>query len=76
MGQPDTVAHSPGEECAYYSLLKDFWKSVPWSMSERYYVCYDEGKVATFGSYDGDGLGDNARRAGVRHSTRPILSGP
>ena len=52
MGQPDTVTHSPGHECAYYSLLKDFWSRVPWSVSERYYVCYDEGKVASFGKVD------------------------
>jgi hypothetical protein len=52
MGQPDTVAHSPGTECAYYSLLKDFWSRVPWSVSERYYVCYDQGKVETFGKVD------------------------
>ena len=52
MGQPETVAHSPGKECAYYSLLKDFWSRVPWSVSERYYVCYDEGKVASFGKVD------------------------
>ena len=49
MGQPDTVAHSPGQECAYYSLLKDFWSRVPWSLSDRYYVCYDDGKVESFG---------------------------
>jgi SmpA / OmlA family len=52
MGQPDTVAYSPGKECAYYSLLKDFWSRVPWSVSERYYVCYDEGKVESFGKVD------------------------
>jgi outer membrane protein assembly factor BamE (lipoprotein component of BamABCDE complex) len=53
MGAPDTVAHSPGKECAYYSLLKDFWSRVPWSLSDRYYVCFDDGKVATFGKADG-----------------------
>ncbi len=52
MGPPDTVAYSPGKECAYYSLLKDFWRRVPWSISERYYVCYDEGKVESFGKVD------------------------
>lgn len=52
MGAPDTVAYSPGKECAYYSLLKDFWRRVPWSVSERYYVCYDEGKVESFGKVD------------------------
>ena len=53
MGAPDTVTHAPGKECAYYFLLKDFWSRVPWSVSERYYVCYDEGKVASFGRVDG-----------------------
>ena len=52
MGPPETVAHSPGNECAYYSLLKDFWSRVPWSLSDRYYVCYDDGKVASFGKVD------------------------
>ena len=31
MGQPIAVSHSPGKECAYYELLKDFWSRVPWS---------------------------------------------
>jgi hypothetical protein len=53
MGVPETVAHAPGNECAYYSLLKDFWSRVPWSLSDRYYVCYDDGKVASFGKVDG-----------------------
>jgi len=52
MGPPDTVAHAPGKECAYYSLLKDFWSRVPWSVSERYYVCYGNGKVESFGKVD------------------------
>ena len=52
IGMPDTVAHAPGQECAYYSLLKDFWSRVPWSVSDRYYVCYDDGRVATFGKVD------------------------
>lgn len=52
MGPPDTVAHAPGKECAYYSLLKDFWSRVPWSLSERYYVCYGDGKVESFGKVD------------------------
>ena len=52
MGEPIAVAHSPGKECAYYTLLKDFWSRVPWSLSERYYVCFDSGKVASFGKID------------------------
>jgi len=49
MGQPIAESHSPGKECAYYELLKDFWSRVPWSVSDRYYVCYDDGKVESFG---------------------------
>jgi hypothetical protein len=52
MGQPQAVAYSAGKQCAYYALLKDFWSRVPWSVSERYYVCYDQGKVETFGKVD------------------------
>ncbi|MFO1158222.1 MAG: outer membrane protein assembly factor BamE [Reyranellaceae bacterium] len=53
IGPPQTVAHSPGKECAYYTLLKDFWSRVPWSVSDRYYVCYDQGRVEAFGKVDG-----------------------
>jgi len=52
MGPPETLVRSPGKECAYYTLLKDFWSRVPWSISERYYVCYDNGKVGSFGKVD------------------------
>jgi SmpA / OmlA family len=52
MGQPQAIAYSAGKQCAYYALLKDFWSRVPWSVSERYYVCYDQGKVETFGKVD------------------------
>jgi hypothetical protein len=52
MGPPEAVAYSPGKQCSYYALLKDFWSRVPWSLSERYYVCYDNGKVESFGRVD------------------------
>ena len=57
MGEPQTVAHSPGKECAYYTMLKDFWSRVPWSLSDRYYVCYDDGKVEAFGKVDAAPMG-------------------
>ena len=52
MGPPETIAYAPGKECAYYSVLKDFWARTPWSLSHRYYVCYDSGKVESFGRVD------------------------
>jgi len=64
MGQPIAVAHSPGKECAYYELLKDFWSRVPWSLSDRYYVCYDEGKVESFGKVGAPQHGQGPRESG------------
>jgi hypothetical protein len=52
LGVPESAAYAPGKDCAYYTLLKDFWLRTPWSMSRRYYVCYDDGKVESFGRVD------------------------
>jgi len=60
MGPADLSTSTPGQECAYYTVLKDFWSRVPWNMSDRYYVCFNDGKVETFGRADS--------RPGVRQS--------
>jgi outer membrane protein assembly factor BamE (lipoprotein component of BamABCDE complex) len=52
LGPPDTTNNTAGRECAYYSLTKDFWSRVPWDMTDRYYVCFADGKVETFGKVD------------------------
>ena len=49
LGEPETVAHAPGSQCSYYTVLKDFWSRTPWTMTNRYVVCYDDGKVKSFG---------------------------
>jgi len=49
MGPPEASIHSPGKDCAYYTVLKDFWSRTPWSMSDRYYVCFTDGRVETYG---------------------------
>jgi hypothetical protein len=72
MGQPEAVAHSTGKECAYYVLLKDFWSRVPWSLSDRYYVCYDEGKVEAFGRVDARG-GPGSHGGGVIVNVSPNI---
>jgi hypothetical protein len=53
MGPADGTTNEPGRRCDFYTVLKDFWSRVPWSMSDRYYVCYTDGKVDTFGRADG-----------------------
>ncbi len=52
LGEPEAVAHAPGRQCSYYTVLKDFWSRTPWSLSNRYIVCFDDGKVQSFGRAD------------------------
>lgn len=49
MGTPDGSTNTAGRECALYTVAKDFWSRVPWNMTDRYYVCFSDGKVDTFG---------------------------
>ena len=49
MGPPEGSTYTPGKDCAYYTVLRDFWSRTPWSMSDRYYVCFTDGKVETYG---------------------------
>ena len=48
MGQPESSSHSPGRSCSVYTVAKDFWSRTPWSLSDRYYICFTDGKVDTF----------------------------
>ena len=57
LGEPETVAHAPGSQCSYYTVLKDFWSRTPWTMTNRYVVCYDDGKVKSFGRADAPNSG-------------------
>ena len=52
MGPPETSSNTAGRECAIYTVTKDFWSRTPWSMTDRYVVCYTDGKVETFGKAD------------------------
>lgn len=52
MGAPESSAYAPGKDCAYYTVLKDFWSRTPWDMTNRYYVCFTDGRVDTFGRAD------------------------
>ena len=52
MGVPDASTHSPGRDCAYYTVLKDFWSRTPWTMTNRYYVCFIDDRVDAFGRID------------------------
>ena len=49
MGQPESSSNTSAQQCSYYTVWKDFWSAVPWNYSDRYYVCYEDGKVASFG---------------------------
>ena len=49
IGQPEGQVRVNDRDCAVYSVQKDFWRRVPWSMSHRYHVCYAGNQVETFG---------------------------
>ena len=49
MGPPNGSTNTAGRERELYTVTKDFWSRVPWSMTDRYYVCFADGKVETFG---------------------------
>ena len=47
---PDSSAAVEGRgQCDYYSMWRDFWNRVPGSYSDRYYTCYKQGKLVTYG---------------------------
>ena len=52
IGPPETSNNTAVRECALYTVTKDFWSRVPWNMTDRYVVCYTDGKVETFGKVD------------------------
>jgi hypothetical protein len=52
IGPPESSTHSPGNNCSTYVITKDFWSRTPWSLSDRYSVCYVDGKVERFGKID------------------------
>lgn len=52
MGPAETTTNTAGRECATYVVTKDFWSRVPWDMTDRYYICFTDGKVDTFGKAD------------------------
>lgn len=49
LGAPASATYTPGQDCAYYTILKSFWRRTPWSLTERYAVCFADGRVETFG---------------------------
>lgn len=49
IGQPEGQARVNDRDCALYSVQKDFWRRTPWTMSDRYQVCYAGSQVETFG---------------------------
>ena len=49
LGPPEATNNTAGRECALYTVTKDFWSRTPWSMTDRYQVCYTDGRVDTYG---------------------------
>jgi hypothetical protein len=53
MGEPQGSVREAGRDCDIYNVSKDFWSRVPWNMTNRYYVCFADGKVQSYIRADG-----------------------
>jgi hypothetical protein len=53
IGPPQSATYTPGQDCSYYTVMKSFFRRTPWSTTERYVVCYGDGRVETFGRVEG-----------------------
>jgi hypothetical protein len=49
LGAPESASFAPGQDCAHYTVMKSFWRRTPWSLTERYTVCFTDGRVDMFG---------------------------
>jgi hypothetical protein len=50
MGEPDSSAAVKGQgECSYYSMWRDFWNRRPGDYSDRYYACFQNKMLVTYG---------------------------
>jgi hypothetical protein len=49
LGRPDSSSLRNGEQCSVYSLWRDFWNRRPSDYSDRYFVCYTDKKVSSYG---------------------------
>ncbi len=50
MGEPDSSAGFKDQgDCYYYSMWRDFWNRRPGNYSDRYYACFQKGKLAAYG---------------------------
>ena len=54
LGEPDSKRLRNGEECFMYSYWRDFWNRRPGDYSDRYFACFQAGKLASYGR-----VGDN-----------------
>ncbi|MFO0389956.1 MAG: outer membrane protein assembly factor BamE [Alphaproteobacteria bacterium] len=50
MGEPDSSAAIKDRgDCYFYSMWRDFWNRRPGDYSDRYYACFQKGKLAFYG---------------------------
>ena len=52
MGPPRPRPIPPAGNARSTASPRTSWSRVPWCMTDRYYVCFSDGKVETFGVTD------------------------
>jgi len=50
LGDPDSSSAEQGQgSCYMYSMWKDFWNRRPGDYSDRYYTCFKDDKLISYG---------------------------
>jgi hypothetical protein len=49
LGEPDSSRLRRDDQCLMYSLWRDFWNRRLGDYSDRYYVCFTEGRLSSYG---------------------------
>ncbi|WP_446728629.1 outer membrane protein assembly factor BamE domain-containing protein [Pleomorphomonas sp. T1.2MG-36] len=54
LGQPDSSRLRNGESCLMYSMWRDFWNRRPGDYSDRYFACFSNNKLTSYGRVGDD----------------------
>lgn len=53
MGEPESSSlREDGTQCLNYSLWRDFWNRSPGNYSDRYYACFRENMLVSYGNQE------------------------
>lgn len=54
LGEPDSSRLRNGDDCLLYSFWRDFWSRRPGDYSDRYYTCFTNDRLTSYGRVGDD----------------------